>query len=323
MRTRRLLTLCLLAACAPGTMTAQDLRTGIAASPVVVAGRHVGVRLLGNDFILHKIAVLNPLRGAPGDTVTVVEWKDLTDHNRPTVADTRLYCLHAIQNPARLGLPAGTYYRMDGHAGTHPRLDAQALAEGREPLVPFVRLVLAADDMPLEELKVKLVETALGGRGPAATEAALMLSDRPSLLDRLDTLDLSGLLAKASAETDDIDRKLALATVCAERAMPTLIDALALTWASIDDERFNRAVGRFAHKLHGEDATEVLQAHWQRARTVKARGNVVVAIGATGTESALEALLRMRKLDANDRYVEAALRLHGAPRAVDAIQRRQ
>lgn len=306
-----------------GTLAAQDLRTGVATSPVVVAGRHVGVRLLGNDHILHRVSVVATLRGEPGDVVTVLEWKNLTDHNRPAVAATRLYCLHPVANPERLDLPAGTYYRMDGHAGTHPTLDARALTEARDPIVSFARLVLAADSMPLADLKARLVETALGPAGAAATEAALMLADRPSLLDQLHPIDLSELLAKASAETDDVERKLALATVCAERAMPMLIDALALTWHSFDDERFNRAMGRFTFKLHGEDATEILQAHWQRARTAKARGNVVVAIGATGTESALEALLRMRKLDAKNTYVEAALRLHGAPRAVEAIQRRQ
>ncbi len=320
-KTSRSLALCvtLLAS----TLGAQDLRTGIAESPVIVAGRHVGVRLLGDQFVLHRVTVSLALRGAPGDVVTVLEWKHLTDHNRPAVAATRLYCLHPVANPERLGLPAGAYYRMDGHAGTHPSLDAARLAEDREPIVTFARLVLAADAMPLAELRSRVVETALGPAGPAATEATLMLADRPSLLDRLDPLDLSALLAKASAETDDVERRLALATVCAERAMPALLDALAISWHRFDDERLNRAMGRFAVKLHGEAATEVLQAHWQQARTAKARGNVIVAIGATGTDSALEALLRMRKLDADNPYLEAALRLHGAPRAVEAIQRRR
>jgi len=304
----------------------QELRTALEQAPVVLVGQHRGVRPRGDDFLLHKVAVQRVLRGEPGDEVTVVEWKRISYHNRPVVAACRLYCLHPI-DPAGLGLPAGRYYRMDAHAGSHPEVAAPprpgGVAAPLDPVVRFAELLIESQrEGSILGKKVELIELALQAQNPVRVEAARLLVERAALLDALNPVELAALLAKASAENDDVDYKLALASVCAERRMPDLIEALCLGWPQIDDENFSRAVGRFAKHLHGEAATEKLLPYLQRARDGKLRGHVLLALGATGTDSALAALLRVRQLERDHEAVDAALRLHGAPRAVEAAAKR-
>jgi hypothetical protein len=309
-------TLAALASLAP--LIAQELRVAIEAAPLVVIGRHRGVRPHGDDYLLHKVAVARVLRGDAGAEVTVLEWKKLSFHNRPAIAATRLYCLHAV-DAERLGLPAGSYFRLDAHPGSHPAVDEAAAARDADGIVQLAVLLIGAQrEGSIAARKDAVLELALTATSPARTEAARLLSERAALLDALNPLELGSLLAKAGAETADIDYKLALATVCAERRMPELIEALGLTWPQIDDESYSRAIGRFAKHLHGEAATAQLLPYLQRARDPKLRGHVLLALGATSTESALEALLRARRLETDRARVDAALRLHGAPRALEA-----
>jgi hypothetical protein len=61
----------------------------------------------------------------------------------------------------------------------------------------------------------------------------------------------------------------------------------------------------------------------RRLRTVgqpKDRAMLLLAIGATNTDSALDALLR---LDARDEAVEAALREHRSPTAKEAVLKKK
>lgn len=315
MTTPRCLAL-LLAVLAP--LSAQELRVAVDEAPCIVVGQHRGVRPHGNNFLLHKVAVLRTLRGEVADVVTVVEWKKLSYHVRPVIAATRLYCLHPIEDGSQLELPAGRYFRMDAHPGSHAAVAATADEEA--PVVRFVRLLVEAQqEGSIAGKKTALLDLALSGPDPVRMEAARLFSERAALLDALDPIELASILTKATAETDDIDYKIALATVCAERRMPGLVEALCIAWPQIHDERFSRAVGRFAKHLHGEEATEQLLPYLQRARDPELRGHVLLAIGATSTESALEALLRVRRLETDKAAVDAALRLHGSPRGAAVL----
>jgi hypothetical protein len=305
---RTILLLCRVALLAPlvAAPPAQELRVAIESAPVVLVGHHRGVRPHGDDYLLHKVVVARTLRGEIGAEVSVLEWKKVSLHQRPAIAATRLYCLHPVEQAARLGLPPGPHYRLDAHQGSHPAIDAGG------QVVAFAQLLLAAQrGGSLAEHKAALLELALTGAHAVRCEAARLCSERAALLAALDPLDLSAVLAKASAETEDIEYKIALATVCAERRMPALLEALCLSWPQIDDENFSRAVGRFARHLHGENATDELLPYLQRAREPKLRGHVLLALGATSTESAKQALLRARKLEKDTAAVDAALRLHG------------
>ncbi len=303
-------------------LPAQELRVGIESAPLVIVGQHRGVRPHGADYLLHKVAVARVLRGDAEAEVTVLEWKKVSLHVRPAIAATRLYCLHPVDD-AELGLPPGRYFRLDAHPGSHPVIGDALLARNADPVVQLAELLIAAQrEGSLASKKAALLELTLTAPTPVRHEAARLLAERAALLDALNALDLLALLARASAETEDIDYKLALATVCAERRMPTLIEALCISWPEIDDENFSRAVGRFAKHLYGEDATEQLLPYLQRARDAKLRGHVMLALGATSTDSALDALLRVRRLETDKSRVDAALRLHGAPRAVEAMEKK-
>lgn len=326
----------LLAGLAP--LPAQELRVAIEQAPVVVVGQHRGVRPRGDAFLVHKVAVLRTLRGDVGDEVTVLEWKDLSFHVRPAIAGTRLYCLYPVDDAGKLGLPAGRYFRMDQHPGSHPPVTMSEATAGDaaqrhptakepghpDPVLRLAELLIAAQhEGSILGKKGDLLDLALTAPSPARVEAARLLVERATLLDALNPVELGSLLAKASAETDDVAYKLALATICAERRMPDLVEALCIAWPQIDDEDFSRAVGRFAKHLHGEKATEQLLPYLQRARDAKLRGHVLLAIGATSTESALDALLEVRQLESDTKSVDAALRLHGAPRAVEAAAKKR
>lgn len=315
-------------------LPAQELRVAVDHAPVVVVGQHRGVRPHGDDYLLHKVRVALTLRGDAGDEVTVLEWKKLSYHNRPAIAAARLYCLHPVDEPERLGLPTGRYYRMDAHPGSHPAVAHPAVtrtatgdptaSQREDPVLRLVRVLVAAQrDGSIADKKSELFDLAVTAPSPARIEAARLLVERAVLLDALNPVELASLLAQASAETEDTEYKLALATVCAERRMPDLVEALCLTWPQIDDENFSRAIGRFAKHLHGEAATDQLTPYLQRARDPKLRGHVLLAIGATSTDSALEALLRVRQLETDTTRVDAALRLHGAARAVEATNHKR
>lgn len=304
-------------------LAAQELRVALDEAPLVLVGRHRGVRPHGEDFLLHKVAVARTLLGEAEGDVGVVEWKKVSFHNRPAIGATRLYCLHPVAETERLGLPAGRWFRLDAHPGSHPAVDEAALAAGTDPVVRLADLLAAARSDGIAAKKDALLELALEAPSHVRLEAARLLAERPALLDALNPFDLAVLLGKASAETADVDYKLALATACAERRVPDLIEALCITWPKVDDETWSQAMGRFAKHLHGEGATEQLLPYLQRTRDHKLRRHVLLALGATSTESALAALLRIRALEKDTAMVDAALRLHGAPRAIEAVEHKR
>jgi hypothetical protein len=90
----------------------------------------------------------------------------------------------------------------------------------------------------------------------------------------------------------------------------------------VQDPEYARAVGRIGKLLHGEAATARLQERLRMAGQPQDRAALLLAIGATNTESALDALLRMNEAG-KDPAIEAALREHRSPRAQEAVARRR
>lgn len=147
-------------------------------------------------------------------------------------------------------------------------------------------------------------------------EATLHLAERGDLRATLDGLVWSRLVARAVAEVDDIDYKVALAELCASQRLDGLLDGLAVSLGPVTDPRFARCVGRIGKLLHGEQATDRLLERLRNVGQDQDRKMLLLAIGATRTESALDALLHM---DRRDPAVQAALREHRSRRAIEAV----
>jgi hypothetical protein len=140
-----------------------------------------------------------------------------------------------------------------------------------------------------------------------------LLAERRALLDALRELEWSRLLSRAVAETDDVAFKVALAELCAEKQLDGLVAALCVAVPVTGDPRFLRALGRIARVLHGEASADLLRGHANGARQADLKGRFLLALGATGTDAARAALLRMRQDGPGNEHVEAALRELGVP----------
>lgn len=294
---------------------AQELRSGLNAADLVVVATDAGVRPLGSQHVLHRLQVHKTLKGASEDVITVVEWTRLSQHLRPAPGETRLFCLHALTNETErpAGLPAdfGPYYKMNGHAGSNP-----AVAKDRDddPVLQLARLVLDAEaGRSPRETAEKLCALTLSGTGAMRFEAVRLLTERRALLDAVRELEWSKLLSRAVGESDDIAFKVALAELCAEKKLDGLVNALCVSVPVVGDPRFLRALGRITSALHGEGSMDVLRPHLTGARQADLRGRYLLALGATGTEAARTALLRMRQDAPRNEHVEAALRELGVP----------
>lgn len=114
-------------------------------------------------------------------------------------------------------------------------------------------------------------------------------------------------MARAAGEVDDVDHKIALSMLCGEQRLDGLVEALAVSLGPVTDARYARCVARISKVLHGEQATEVLGRRLRNLARPEDRKMVLMAIGATNTRSALEAL---QKMDRTDAAVAAALREH-------------
>lgn len=299
-------------------LAAQDLRRGLVAADAVVVGRQVAKTPHDEDVTLHTLQVVLDVRGAAGATaVTVLDWPKLALHQRPTPRQTRLYCLQdASGNAARLGLPAdkGPYFKMVGFAGSNPLVGADLDAD---PVVRFARLLAASEaGAPTNDTARGLFAAALEGDAAVRTEATRLLAERPDLRQRLDGVHWSRLIGRAVGETDDIAYKSALAELCAEQRLDGVFDALLVGLAEVQDPGYAATVGRIGKALHGEDAAAKLLARLQQTAQAERRAPLLLALGATNTAGALDALLRM---DRKDPAVLAALKAHRDPKAQEAV----
>ena len=303
-------------------LPAQDLRRGLVDADVVIVGRQVGKTAHDEDVELHRVQVLHDIRGAAGNTaVTVFDWPKLSLHLRPVPRQSRLYCLvDASAIATRLGLPAkdGPYYKMVGWPGSNPLIGAEI---ANDPNVRFARLLAGSESgTPPTDTASALCTMALQAEAGLRTEAVRFLTERPDLQAKLDQLQWSKLVTRATGEVEDVGHKIALAELCAEQKFEGLLDALAVSLGQVTDPEYARAVGRIGKLLHGEAATAKLEERLRMAGQPQDRAALLLAIGATNTASALETLLR---LDPKDPAVNAALNEHRSPRAKEAAAKRK
>ncbi|MCA8957271.1 MAG: hypothetical protein KDC87_14440 [Planctomycetes bacterium] len=321
--TTRATLICLGLLAGTGCLPAQQLRRAVAAADVLLIGKVVRV-IPAKDHVLYKIDIEEVLRGTVGNSATkslgVVSTKRVSEHNKPVPAKRMLLCLHDIRAAAQqLGLPEafGPYFKMSGHPGSAVVLDGD-----RDPRLTFTRTLVASQQgKSPRAIAEELFAVALKGDPRVRIEAAQTLAERSVLAGYLTQIHLSGLLSRAAGETDDIPYKIALATVCAERKEPALIPTLCISAEHVGDEAFLKALGRFARFIHREDAAQALQPHIARAKG-KTKDRLILALGATSTEAALSTLLDMQKTSDHRAAVEAALRIHGSPRATAAVAKK-
>lgn len=302
----------------------QDLRRGLVDADAVLVGRQVRKTVHDEDVLLHTVQVVRGLRGTNANTaVTVIDWPNLSLHNRPTPRQSRLYCLQdAAAVAARLGLPKeqGPYFKMVGWAGSNPLIGADL---DTDPVVGFANLLARSEaGANTTDTAAELCQLALRGDAAVRTEATRLLTERPDLCTHLQAVQWSELVAKASGEMDNIEYKIALAELCAEQRLDGLLESLMVSLGPVTDADYARTVGRIARTLHGEEATARLEGRLRLLREPKDRAVVLLAIGASNTESALNALLRMDSGPEKNPAVEAALREHRSPRAKEAVARR-
>jgi hypothetical protein len=308
--------------CATAVLSpAQDLRHGLVDADVVAVARQVGKRAASDDVDLHRLQVIERIRGLDDATtaVTVIDWPRLSLHNRPSPRQSRLYCLHdATREAQRIGLPAdqGPYYRMSGRAGSNPLVGAEPAAD---PQVRFA-LVLAAADRGVTPAvtAAALVAMALGDDPVARLEATRHLAEQPLLRPHLSAMQWSSVLGRASAESADIDYKIALAELCSEQRLPGIVEALIVGLDTVHDPVYARTVGRLCAFQDGDAAVPPLLQRLRAARDQGDRTALLLAIGATHTGPALEALLQLKRIDSTDAAIDAALREHGSRVARDA-----
>lgn len=312
--------LLVLAALTPAS--AQELRRGLADADAVVVARAVGRTRHGERLVLHRLQVLLDVRGAGGATaVTVLDWPQASLHQRPMLRQSRLYCLQdASAAAARLGLPAneGPYFQMVGWPGSNPLVGADLAAD---PVVRFAQLLAAAESGATpDETAHALADAALQAEPVVRLEAARLLAERPDLRARLGGIPWSRLVARAAGEIDDVEYKIALAELCAEQRLEGVFDALVVGLGQVKEPAYARTVGRLGRALHGEEAASRLAARLRQTAQPAERHALLLALGATRTASALDALLQMDRSDAG---VDAALREHGSPKAREAVGRRR
>ena len=295
----------------------QRLRHAAAASDVVVVGTSVGVQPLGKQYVIHTIRVEATLHGEPGERLSVVELKGVGTHQRPVAGERRLYCLRDVtEKYSKLPASRAPYFQMSGHPGSNPQV-----VDENDGACELARVTIASEaGLAPKKVADRLAALALHGPKSIRDEAVQSLTERPTVHSVLDPLQMSDLVSRAVGETEDIPFKIALCELCAVRNVPGLVHSLTLALDQVDDERFARALGRIARRVHGEEAIDIFQPHLIRPSSDTTRANLLLALGATSTERALEALLRMRGLESNRAAVDAALRIHGSPRAMDAIE---
>jgi len=305
-----------------------QLHRAITASPLVVVGRHVGVATHGEGLRLHRIKVLEVLKGArrgqPLEAITVVDLPQVSLHNRPATHQTRLYCVVEFATAAaRAGLPEekGPYYKLSGYPGSNPLVIGEPSAQAE---VRFAEVLGdGLSERPLQESTDLLLDFVRSENHSLRSQAAQVLTHHRSLRGKVTEVTWSELMARAVGETDDVGYKIALAELCAVHGVPGLVEGLCLSVPSVADREFAMFLGRTASALLGDEGAQLLQARAQQSRRKDVRDRFLLALGATRGETALEALLRLNAAAPNDIGVTAALEAHGSSRAREATMRKK
>ncbi|MCC6786170.1 MAG: hypothetical protein IT457_25220 [Planctomycetes bacterium] len=303
-----------LAPCTP--IAAQKLRFGVADASLVVIAESSGSKALDEHLVLHEFRVIETLKGAAEETLTVIEHAHVADAPAPQRDGRRLLCL-VPDRRAATPKSGGPFWRMTGYAGDNPPIDTSPASD--DVLRLARTLVDAERGLDQAELADRLVTLALSGRAPAQREAIESLREREALRRRIPRIELDALLARAVAETGDVELKIALGSLCAEAGMRNTVEALCSALTHCQDERFAKALGRIAAHAHGERATAVLNPFLQQARGAT-RDALLLALGATATDSALAQLIQLRERQGAQPAIDAALRAHGSQRALEIVE---
>ena len=308
------------------SVRAQELRYAALDADFVAVARQVGAREEGEHHELHTLQIVRAVRGGPATapkTVTVIDYTDVRLHFRPTPRQSRLYCLHDGTKAAeQMGLAAdkGPYFTMSQRAGSNPLVGADLDAD---PTLRFCNLLLQAErgEQPAQVAQ-ELVTTALSDHAPMRLEATRLLAERPLTAARVADVQWGELLARTSAETEDIDYKLALFELCATRRLPGLVEAMLVSLDKTQTPQFARAVGRLCFSMLGEGAATPIVERLSINAEPGVRKALLLALGATRTPQALDALTRMKQTNGSDPAIEAALREHSGKAAQDAVESR-
>lgn len=296
-------------------LSAQQLRHGIADAAIVVIAEPLGSSAAGEHLVAHRFRVIEAIKGEATGEIVVLEATDVADAPAPRGTGRRLLCL--VADHRRDPPEGGPFLRATGYPGEDPTLGANiASAHILELARTLVASELGAEPARIADVFVRLT---LEGRGIAQREAAEVLRERDVLRSHVSQVDIDQMLSRAVAETNDVELKIALASLCAEARPSGVVEALCGALMQCRDERFALAIGRIARHVHGEDANAVLQRFLRQARG-PLHDSLLLALGATKTESALTYLLEIRRQRGAGQAVDAALRAHGAVRAIDAIE---
>lgn len=306
-------------------LTAQKLRRAVAGADLIAVATTVRV-IPTKHHVLHRLRIEEVLRGpkklAGTVDITVVVTKRVSAHNRPIAAKKMLVCLHHFDRGAKqVGLPKNfaPYFKMSGHPGSAVVLDKNSKLD---PRLEFARVLVASQKgIAPRQVAERLFTIAIHGDARIRIEAAKTLTERTVLAGYLTKMHISKLLVRATGELTDVAYKIALATIAVERREPAVIPTLCVSVEHLGDKAFLQALGRFAKFLHKDKAADALMPHLLRAKG-KIRERMIYALGATSTEGALKTLLNMHKRGENKAAVEAALRIHGSPRATEAIAKK-
>lgn len=303
-------------------LPAQDLRRALVSADAIVVGRQVGKKPHGDSLALHRVQILRNVRGADGHpAVTVIDWPKLSLHNRPTPRQSRLFCLQDASAVAtRLGLPSasGPYFKMVGWSGSHPLIGKNL---NEDPIVRFAAVLADRENGTSPSVTASALHSmAVNSDRSVRTDITKFLSESGGLRSKLSSVQWAQLVARAAGEVEDIDYKIALAELCAEQRIDGLVDALAVSLGPVTDPRYARCVGRIGKLLHGEGATAKFTDRLRNVGQAQDRKMLLLAMGASNTQSALDALLRMSK---KDQAVNAALREHRSKQAREAVVRRK
>lgn len=304
------------------SVRAQELRYAALDADFVAVARQIGAKPEGDHLELHTLQIVRAVRGGPATaptTVTVIDYTEVRLHFRPTPRQSRLYCLQDGTKAAeQIGLAAdkGPYFTMSQRAGSNPLVGADLDAD---PTLRFCNLLLQAEggERPNDVARA-LVETAMSSHAPTRIEAARLLAERPLTAARVADLQWGEMLARTTAETDDVDYKLAMFELCATRRMPGLVEAMLVSLDKTRTPQFARAVGRLCLSMRGDEAVQPILARLTANAEPELRAALLLAIGATRTPQALDALTRMKQADRNDPAIDAALREHSGKSADDA-----
>ena len=311
---KALIVIAALALAVPGR--AQKLRHGVMDAAAVVVVEPLEVAELDEHRAIHRFRIVETMKGEVGETVAVIEHAHVADAPSPRGEGRRLLCLVPDR---RNDTPkdGGPFWRATGYAGDAPQLDASAASV---ELLTLVRALVASErGVDPARTTDALIRLVLSGHGVAQREAAETLRERDALRTRIPRIELDAMLARAVAETTDVDLKITLASLCAEAGIRNAVEALCSALPQCQDERFATALGRIAAHVHGERATAVLLPFLQQARGTT-RDALLLALGATRTESALAQLLEMRARTGPSPALDAALRSHGSARALEIVE---